>query len=392
MHICLISDYFPPHIGGIEQLFGDLTEHFLKKWYKVTILTTHSTSRIQQDSAFTLYHIGSSRKYFLFHLLYFGAKHRKLFQSFDHIHTTTFAAAIGGNILAKIYQKPITITIHEIYDLQRDYLKGSIVGRRYRLYEYILCQILNRTHIITPSDFTKSRLQLIHHIPEDHITVIPNQIDYEFWSDKKEIENIEIYWNKKKDSFSLINKNSKIIFVWRLWKEKGLTWLLDSLPVVIGQIPNLILTIIAPKTPRIYNKKTQKQIFDTRKQIKDSRLQRHIRRIDPVSTIELLRKEINNNTIGIAPSLSEWFCYTAVHMEICNLNLVVSDIPTFHEVLMDDGRHTFVTWGQIESLSKAIIQQIQFPQKWTKEIDRKFEDSLSAYNDLISLGSMKFNT
>ena len=46
-----------------------------------------------------------------------------------------------------------------------------------------------------------------------------------------------------------------------------------------------------------------------------------------------LQKKIGEYDIGIIPSLSEGFCYTAVEMESMGLSLIASNIPTLVEVL-----------------------------------------------------------
>ena len=89
-------------------------------------------------------------------MLRFGLRQKSLFQSVDLIHTSTFSACLSARLLAWYYRKPITITIHELYDN----LWYSIKGRKgilYKFYEWILL-LLPRDYIITPSHFTKDTI------------------------------------------------------------------------------------------------------------------------------------------------------------------------------------------------------------------------------------------
>jgi glycosyltransferase involved in cell wall biosynthesis len=65
--------------------------------------------------------------------------------------------------------------------------------------------------------------------------------------------------------------------------------------------------------------------------------------------------------IGIIPSMSEWFCYTAVQMQAMWLPLIVSNVGALPEVLAS--YHTFVWYGKIKELSKAINKKLNLPLK-----------------------------
>jgi hypothetical protein len=70
--------------------------------------------------------------------------------------------------------------------------------------------------------------------------------------------------------------------------------------------------------------------------------------------------------IGIVPSMSEWFCYTAVQMQAMWLSLIASKVWALPEVL--DTGHTFVPYGKVKLLSDAIINLL----------DRKYEVKTSS--------------
>lgn len=84
---------------------------------------------------------------------------------------------------------------------------------------------------------------------------------------------------------------------------------------IITQHPNFTLVIIAPKTERLYPLTIQNNIKFTRDHITNNNLHRHILWIDPVQDDETLRLWMASADIGIVPSMSEGFCYTAVQMQ-----------------------------------------------------------------------------
>ena len=125
-HTLFILDYFHPFIGGIETLFDDVTQFCSEQNMKITVLTSRHRSdlkKIEKRGNVLIYRVGRNRFTTLFSVLRFALQQRELIRSVDHIHTSTFTSAIPAWIISKISNKPVTITIHEIYDTLRYHLK-----------------------------------------------------------------------------------------------------------------------------------------------------------------------------------------------------------------------------------------------------------------------------
>ncbi len=349
MHILFLLDYFPPYIWWIETLFDDVTDFCIKKWYTVTVLTSRhdaSLSAIEKRKWVHIYRTWNNRFTILWKALQFWITHRSLFQSIDHIHTSTFTAAIPAWILSKLYKKPCTITIHEIYDTLRYHLKWKKAILYIRFEKLILG--LSWTHIVTVSNYTKSMIQKLYHLSDQSLSVVYNQIDNSFWS-RNAISDKEIQILKKQ--YNLIDKKIGL-FVGRLGYEKWLPYLIESLHDVIETHNNFTLVIIAPRTPHLYAKHIQQQIKTTKDQITNNNLNKYILWIDPVQNDTELKLWMIASDIGIIPSMSEGFCYTAVQMQALWLPLIVSNVGALPEVLSN--KHSFVWYGKIKELSKAI--------------------------------------
>ncbi len=349
MHILFILDYFPPYIWWIETLFSDVTDFWVQQWHTIHVITSRHDKKlpvIEKRHWVIIYRIGKNRFTIILHALRFWIKNRSLLQSIDHIHTSTFSAAIPARLLSKLHKKTCTITIHEIYDTLRYHLKGS-KAQIYITFEKLLLR-LPWAHIITVSRSTKLMIQDIHHLPDTAVSVIYNQIDSSFWN-REQVQSKDVIILKKEKNLT----HKKVwLFIGRLGYEKWLPYLIEAINNVIKTHPNFILVIIAPKTKNIYSQDIQHQIKSTKDQIINNNLHNHIVWIDPVENNENLRLWMAASDIGIIPSMSEWFCYTAVQMQAMGLPLIVSKVGALPEVLKS--HHTFVWYGKIKELSSAI--------------------------------------
>lgn len=183
-HTLFILDYFHPFIGGIETLFDAVTTFCSEKNMKVTVLTSrHSPDlkKIEKRGNVTIYRVGRNRFTTFFSVLGFVLNNRELIQSVDHIHTSTFTSSIPAWIVGKIYHKPTTITIHEIYNTLRYHLKGR-KAIFYIWFEWIVCH-LRWKKIITVSQSSKDMIQKTYpKLNHENVSVILNQIDTNFWN------------------------------------------------------------------------------------------------------------------------------------------------------------------------------------------------------------------
>ena len=191
-------------------------------------------------------------------------------------------------------------------------------------------------------------IQDIHHVSENRISTIYNQIDKNFWSPET------ITKTQKELLQTEHNLTNSIVglFIGRLGYEKWLPYLIESLDNISKQHKNFKLIIISPNNPKHYPPHIQDQIKQTQKQIKDNYLSKFIVWIDPVENDEILKTYMAVADIGIIPSMSEWFCYTAVQMESMWLPLIVSNVWALPEVLSQE--HNFVPYWDISALTHAL--------------------------------------
>ena len=353
-HTLFILDYFHPFIGGIETLFDDVTKFCSDKNMEVTVLTSRhhpDLKKIEKRGNITIYRVGRNRFTIFFSTLWFALKNRELITSVDHIHTSTFTSAIPAWIIGKVSNKPVTITLHEIYHTLRYHLKGR-KGRFYIRFEWFVCH-LQWDHIITVSQASKDTIQTIYpKLIDKKISVFFNQIDTHFW-------NPESVTKAEQDALRAthtISPSDKLfVFVGRLWYEKWLPYLIEAFSEVKNTYPDTKLVIIAPRTTSRYNHWIQRQIDTTLKQIKDNYLTNHVIRIDPVPSDETLKTWMSICHVGVVPSMSEGFCYTAVQMQAMGLAMIASEVGALPEVL-DHDTTLFVPYGKVKPLHEALEQ------------------------------------
>lgn len=351
-HTLFILDYFHPFIGGIETLFDDVTKFCSEKNMKITVLTSRHRSdlkKIEKRAHVTIYRVGRNRFTMLFSALLFSLRNREFIRSVDHIHTSTFTSAIPAWIIGKIYKKTVTITIHEIYNKLRYHLKGW-KGRFYIRFEWLVCH-LSWEKIITVSQASKETIQKIYpKLVDEKISVFLNQIDMNFWNAQSVTQDEQ---NSLRTAHNISQSDKLVLFIGRLWYEKWLPYLIEAFSEIKNTYPDTKLVIIAPQTKAKYDRWIQKQIETTLRQIKDNYLTNHIIRIDPVPSDDILKSWMSISHIGVVPSMSEWFCYTAVQMQAMGLWMIASEVAALPEVLNHDNT-IFVPYGKIQQLKKAL--------------------------------------
>jgi glycosyltransferase involved in cell wall biosynthesis len=94
-----------------------------------------------------------------------------------------------------------------------------------------------------------------------------------------------------------------------------------------------------------------------------------------------LRLWMATSDIGIIPSMSEWFCYTAVQMQSMGLPLIVSKVGALPEVLKSN--HTFIWYGKIKELSNAINKNLSQPIHKYQSEDLHTSINYQEYYDLF---------
>ena len=116
MNILFVTDFYKPHIGGVEKLFSSLAEKLVEKGNSVTFITWRYDKKLaarETMNGVTVIRVSSPTRLLfsltgLFRIIGYSRKA-------DLIHTSTYSSAIGAWLGSKTTGKKIVLTVHEVW-------------------------------------------------------------------------------------------------------------------------------------------------------------------------------------------------------------------------------------------------------------------------------------
>lgn len=339
-----VLEYFPPHIGGVEVLFGELAAELVRRGHEVEVITSADPGDARRETRgrLTIRRIAApafARRH-LFMLLAILPAIRAARRA-DLIHTTTYNAAIPAWIAAKLARKPVVLTAHEVFASQWQQMPGMnpIVGYFYRFFESLVLR-LGWAHVITPSDFTRRRLP-----HPSRATTIHNAVDHEFWSRSR---------HTARDLGSMT-----YLYFGRPGVSKGVEGLLDAAEIVKRELPQSRLVMILSREPERQYARMLKRI---------TKLGGHVILVGSVPRDDL-PPYLLGATCVVVPSLSEGFGYSAVEAASLGCSVIATSGHATEELLHDVA--TFVPPRDARALANAIVKELRDPKPVTP-LERRF--------------------
>ena len=338
MRILLVCENYVPHIGGVELLFKNLANGFIKRGHKVAVLTHQlkNTRKREIMDRVNIFRVPSlhSRYVFTFTSIF---KAISLTRKSDIIHTTTFNGAFPAWLAARIVGKPVSITVHEVW-----------IGKwkqitNFGWFNCFIHDILERMVYLLPfdkyicvSEATKKDL-IRRGINESKVKTIYNGLDYEFWNEKKVTGHLEL-----RKQLGLQNK--LVYFSWgRPGESKGFEYLIKA--VSLAKVDAVFLLMLSSIDN--YQKKYNKLVRLINKYNVDVRI------INSVSH-EQLRVFLKMADFVIVPSTSEGFGYTTVEAVAMKKPVIVSSAGSLPEVV--SGRHLIFRNKDVRDLAEKMVK------------------------------------
>src|SRR3989344_3195164 len=326
MKILLVCENYYPHYGGVEVLFKNLAEGFVKQGHKVAIVTTllPGTKKFEEINGVKVHRVSCFNNRYLFSF-FSVRKVWQLAKRADIIQTTTFNGAPPAWVGAKLSGKPVILTVHEVWMGKWQEVTGfsTLKATLHDLLERSL-YLLPFNQYICVSNATKKDL-LRQNIGKEKAVTIYNGFDYDFWNPKN---------FSKKDSQNLRQKmqleNKFVCFSWgRPGSSKGFEYLLQAAPLIQEKIPNAVILLMLG-SPEKYKKNYHKL-----RTLADQH--QNLIKIIPSLPYQHLGTLIKAAYCVIVPSLAEGFGFNTV--ETCSLNtpIVVSSAGSLPEVV--SGKH-----------------------------------------------------
>src|SRR3989339_431531 len=341
MKIVLVSEYYYPNIGGVEIVFQNLAEQLAKK-HDVHIVTC-KLKGTKNEEVFNNVHIHriftfpfADRYFFPFFSIF---KLLKISRNADIIHGTLYNAAFPAWFCGKVLRKKIILTVHEVLgDRLTKVFEISKISAFFHMFLEKIILKLKFDYYICVSDSAKRDLEKLK-IPKNKIRRIYNGISDDLYNfkckDKPDL----------RKELNLPEKSFLYLYFGRPGVSKGLEYLIRAIPEIILKIPeSKFILILGNKPLSRYN-----LILDLINKLK---IEKNII-LYPSKPLSELKKYIRACDLGVIPSLSEGFGFTAAECCALGIPVAVSKVDSLPEVVC--GKVIFMEPKNPKSISQAVI-------------------------------------
>jgi len=318
-----VLEYFPPHIGGVEVLFGELAEELARRGHEVEVITSAERSSKETRGRITIHRIRAGRYLFMLRAIPYAIRAAR---RANLLHTTTYNAAIPAWIAGRLARKPVVLTAHEVFGRQWQEMPGmnALLGWGYRLFESLVLR-LGWAHVITPSDFTRRRLP-----DPSRATTIHNAVDHDFWSPERH-------------RARTFDAPFVYLYFGRPGVSKGVEYLLEAAELVRRERPDSRLVMILSREPAAQYRRMLPRI---------QALGEHVILLDSVPREELPSYLLGAHCV-VVPSLSEGFGYSAVEAAALGCRVIATRGHATEELL--GGFVTLVPPRDAPALAQAVL-------------------------------------
>jgi len=373
MKILFICENYIPHYGGAEVVFKNLAEGYVKLGHKVTLLTHQlkKTKKKEIINGVKVIRVSSFNSRYLFSFTCL-IKTIKLPKKHDIIQTTTFNGAPPAWLAAKITNKPVIITVHEVW-IDKWQKVTSFPWWKTTMHNLLekLIYKLNFDKYVCVSNATKKDLLNIG-IKENKVERIYNGLEYNFWNPEKFSDRNPNEIRKK-----LNLQNKFVYFSWgRPGESKGFEYVIKAVPLIKKEIPNSVFVLMlgsAEKYKRKYN-----QLIDL---INKLNLNNDIKIIGPAPHLEL-GYYLKSFDCAVIPSIAEGFGFNCAEAMSVGIPIVVSNAGSLPEVV--SGKHLMFESKNYEDLADKVIKVSRGKYEETPIKKFQWKESINKYLKIYS--------
>jgi glycosyltransferase involved in cell wall biosynthesis len=320
MKICIITDSYPPNIGGAEIAIQKIAEGIYESGIDVIVITAGVKDNFEfftKIPSSKIIRIRTPRFLQRFWFLLFSIP-VILFKGRDSdiLHGTSYGGILPAYIGSRLLNKPAVVTIHEFMGKNWDKFAGNWISSLfYQLAEKLFAR-LSFAKFVTVSNFTKNCLVNSGIEEEKIITIYNGESSEQIRVEKsKEQSRAEVGFEKEDYVFAAYGRTGL---------TKGFEYLVEAIPSICNSIENAkFLLIFTRGSDKIWRKITASlQSFDRKKVVILNTLERN-----------KLFETLNAADSVIIPSLSEGFGFTT--LEACRLgkDIIASDAGAIPEVV-----------------------------------------------------------
>src|SRR5437016_13721283 len=112
MKILIFSEYFYPHVGGVEIALKEIAEGLVKKGHEVGVVARRDNLGLKKVDGINFFEV---KKPPLRYLYFFRSmKNWGIVKDYDIIHTYNSVPMLSGYFFKNIYRKPSDLTVLEV--------------------------------------------------------------------------------------------------------------------------------------------------------------------------------------------------------------------------------------------------------------------------------------
>jgi glycosyltransferase involved in cell wall biosynthesis len=169
--------------------------------------------------------------------------------------TTLYNAAFAGWIGAKLAGACSVLSVLEVFARQWLELPGMspVSGRLHRFFEWAVLR-MPFDHFACISEWTRSRLLSLGHVPQERTSVVYPAVDYAFWSRERFTP------ASLRRTLGLPEDCFVYLYFGRPGVSKGVEYLIDAAAPVATELPNSRLLLILGNDPPAQVRRIRKRI------------------------------------------------------------------------------------------------------------------------------------
>jgi len=360
LNIVLTTDYFPPHIGGVEKVTYELANQLCRMGHRVAVCTLghESTKSIENSDGVRVYTARSHESTGILGVQSaFSSVAGRLIRSVckkeraDVIHSNNlyYLTTIAASASKKGLNLPLVTTLHIGTTARLD------VGIRFLTMAYersIGKWILDQSdHIIAVSSAVKEYARGLN-VSESKISVIPNGIDVS-----------EI----RPNHFHQRKANLRIAFVGRLIANKGPQYLLETAPTVLREFPEVEFLFVGDGPLQGLLRRSAKTLG----------ISERVRFLPAVPSIPEFLRECD---IYVRPSLTEGMPLTVLEAMASGVPTIATSIEGTREIITHGENGFLIAPKSAEQLKFYISKLVSDPELRIK-MGKRARETMEKHND-----------
>jgi len=355
MNILLISHFFPPHKGGIETTTYNIAKKLTEKGHEVIVITSKVFKAQNSYEKVEGFHIYRYKSFNLVELRGFPQssslgfplkaiiKLKKIIRTHEiqiiHLWGRFFPISfISAFLNILIFKKKMYVSI-------QGRLKFGLTGLIENFFDTIVTYFIysKLSKVMCVSTSLKRRL-INYRVPLEALITIPNGVDIDKFK-KKKSSYLNNFLEEEKD-------NKKVIFVGRLDLQKGVEYLIRSIPDVITNFPKVSFFILGNGRLENYLKKLAKSLS----------IENHVRFLNMIP-IDEMPNFYSAADIFCLPSIHEGFPLSIVEALSIGLIVVASKTGGIPEVIIENENGYLFEPKNIRELSLKLLKALNLPHR-----------------------------